>query len=194
MTITKVISGGQTGADRGALDAAMHADVPHGGWCPAGRRAEDGAVPSRYCLQSTASRAYEARTEANVRDADATLVFTYGPATGGSKLTIQFCQDYGKPWRHMDLVHLSGTDVRKRIEEWFSASTQLDLLVQTGPSPPDPCVLNVAGQRESEAPGIASAVKRIMIGVLVGECEHVINPLLMNAADADVDRTSLGFD
>ena len=187
------MSGGQTGADRGALDAAMHVDVPHGGWCPAGRRAEDGSVPAKYCLQSTESKAYTTRTEANVRDADATLVFTYGPPTGGSKLTIQFCRDYGKPWRHMDLVHLSGTDVRKRIDEWFRA-TQLDFFAETGPKPPDPCVLNVAGQRESEAPGIARAVKRIMIDVLVRECEHVVNPLLMNVADADVDRTSLGFE
>lgn len=80
--ITKLILGGQTGADRGAL-AAIHCELPHGGWCPKGRKAEGGIIPSKYHLSEMASPEYLPRTKANVFDSDATIIFTYGPPTGG---------------------------------------------------------------------------------------------------------------
>ena len=72
--ITKIISGGQTGADRGGLDAAMHCDWPHGGWCPKGRKAEDGVIPVEYHLTEMLTSAYLPRTQANVIDSDATVI------------------------------------------------------------------------------------------------------------------------
>jgi len=74
--ITKIISGGQTGADRGGLDAAIHCGLPHGGWCPKGRKAEDGLIPSKYQHKEMESSGYLPRTQANVFDSDATVIFT----------------------------------------------------------------------------------------------------------------------
>jgi len=82
--VVRIVSGGQTGADRGGLDAAAALGIEHGGWCPAGRRAEDGTIPGLYTLAETLSPAYGDRTRANVRDSDATVVFTREAATGGS--------------------------------------------------------------------------------------------------------------
>ncbi|NLX13574.1 MAG: hypothetical protein GXY44_07975 [Phycisphaerales bacterium] len=82
MPIIKIVSGGQTGADRGGLDPAIWCELPYGGWCPKGRRAEDGVIPARYQLQETPSNGYLARTEANVVDSDATAIFTYGVLEG----------------------------------------------------------------------------------------------------------------
>ncbi len=88
--ITKIISGGQTGADRGGLDAAIHCDLPHGGWCPKGRRAEDGINSAEYHLNEMVSSEYLPRTKANVFDSDATLIITYGPLKGGSLKTAMY--------------------------------------------------------------------------------------------------------
>lgn len=100
--VERIISGGQTGADRAALDFAIAHGVPHGGWCPKGRRAEDGGVPDRYALQATPSKEYGQRTEWNVRDAGATVIFTIGPElTGGSELTAECTVKHGKPWLHL---------------------------------------------------------------------------------------------
>ena len=86
--ITKIVSGGQTGADRAALDWAIEYEIPHGGWCPKGRLAEDGAIPAQYRLQESQSKNYLQRTEWNVRDTDGTVIFTMEPhLSGGSKRT-----------------------------------------------------------------------------------------------------------
>jgi hypothetical protein len=82
--IKKIISGGQTGADRAALDFAIYHDIRHGGWCPKGRLAEDGMIERRYELQETSSKSYPQRTEKNVRDSDGTAIFAQ-KLTGGSK-------------------------------------------------------------------------------------------------------------
>ena len=103
MTITKIISGGQTGADRGGLDAAIVYGVPHGGWCPKGRISEDGTMPLKYDLKEMTNKNYLKRTEANVVDSDATVIFTQGKLSRGSKRTVYFCQEHGKPWLHIDL-------------------------------------------------------------------------------------------
>jgi hypothetical protein len=84
----KIISGGQTGVDRAALDAALALNIPCGGWCPKGRKAEDGPIPERYPLQETSSADYRVRTEKNVTDSDGTLILTRGPVTGGTAYTV----------------------------------------------------------------------------------------------------------
>lgn len=101
--MAKIVSGGQTGADRGGLDAAIYCNMPYGGWCPKGRKAEDGVIPDKYHLQEHASADYLARTEANVVDSDATVIFTMGVLEGGSKKTAQFAKKHNKPCLHVDL-------------------------------------------------------------------------------------------
>src|SRR5246127_3342882 len=100
--IPKIISGGQTGADRAALDLALEHNVPCGGWCPKGRKAEDGPIDSKYPLKETPSPPYLQRTEWNVRDSDATVLFSIEPTlTGGSLRTMEFAQKHGKPHVHL---------------------------------------------------------------------------------------------
>ncbi|MCI5220281.1 MAG: hypothetical protein D3914_14100, partial [Candidatus Electrothrix sp. LOE2] len=79
----KIISGGQTGADRAALDAAIERGIPHGGWLPKGRTTEDGPLGQQYRLQELDSYRYRDRTEKNVKESDGTLIVSYGPLTGG---------------------------------------------------------------------------------------------------------------
>jgi len=87
--LEKIVSGGQTGADIAALDVALKHGFPHGGWCPKGRRSEDGSIPARYNLFETPSASYLERTERNVRDTDGTVVFTLAAkVTGGSKSSL----------------------------------------------------------------------------------------------------------
>ena len=152
MPIIKIVSGGQTGADSGGIEAAIHCNLPHGGWCPKGRLAEDGKIPAKYLLQETPSSDYLARTEANVTDSDATLIFSYGPLEGGSLRTMEFSQKHKKPWLYVDLERDGAI---KAIMEWLKAKF------------PKQCVLNVAGSRESKAPGIQDKVQAIMVDVLI---------------------------
>ena len=150
--IEAVVSGGQTGADRGGLDAALVLEVPMRGWVPRGRRAEDGMVPEKYTgLLETPSADYRARTERNVKDSDATLIFTHGPLTGGSKLTADFCQKHGKPWLQIDF------DVEGDRDYRFAALWLQDHRAR---------VVNVAGQRESKSPGIQNQVAAFMGRIL----------------------------
>jgi hypothetical protein len=96
-----IVSGGQTGADRAALDFAIRHGIPHGGWCPRGRRAVDGQLPACYQLRETPSEDYLQRTEWNVRDSDATWVFSLEEElTGGSKDTVAFAEKLRRPWLH----------------------------------------------------------------------------------------------
>jgi len=104
MKIAKIVSGGQTGADRGGLDAAIWCEIPYGGWIPKGRRAEDGVIPYMYVgLKETSAFEYLARTEANMVDSDATIVFCYGIPTRGSKKTVDFAKKHGRPCLSVDL-------------------------------------------------------------------------------------------
>jgi hypothetical protein len=97
-----IISGGQTGADRAALDWAIAHSIPHAGWCPKGRLALDGPLDEKYSLKETPSGGYPQRTEWNVRDSDATVVFTLAPKpTGGSKKTCTLASKHGKPCLHL---------------------------------------------------------------------------------------------
>lgn len=101
----RIISGGQTGADRAALDWAIEHGIAHGGWCPKGRLAEDGTIPSRYGLRQTPSCDYEQRTAWNVRDADGTVIFSIGPdLSGGSLFTAAVAAELGKPFLHLAMT------------------------------------------------------------------------------------------
>ena len=97
-----IISGGQTGVDRGALDAALQLGVPCGGWCPAGRAAEDGVIPARYPVTELRDAGYGERTRKNVEDSDGTLIITFGRASGGTARTIQFCRKLRRPHLILD--------------------------------------------------------------------------------------------
>ena len=166
--ITKIISGGQTGADRGGLDAAIRCGLPHGGWCPQGRKAEDGAIPSKYHLNEMASHEYLPRTKANVFDSDATVIFTYGPPTGGSLKTISYAHHLKKPHHHVDLLRTTPKDAVNELMMWLAGDEQLnDYDEYEAVPPPLACILNVAGSRESQAPGIQGAVFQIMVKLLM---------------------------
>src|SRR3954471_22263504 len=100
--IKKIISGGQSGADRAGLDFAINYDIEHGGWCPKGRLAEDGPIEKRYQLQETSAKNYPQRTEKNVLESDGTVIFTMSSnMTGGSKNTAAFAKKHGKPRIHL---------------------------------------------------------------------------------------------
>jgi predicted Rossmann-fold nucleotide-binding protein len=169
----RVISGGQTGADRGGLDAAIDLGLPHGGFCPKGRRAEDGIIPARHVLEETKSADYAERTEQNVNTADATVVFTRGKPTGGSALTVRCAETASKPVLAIDLNASSS----------FAACRLLDELVERV----RPSTLNIAGTRESEASGIAASVREIVRRVLAHTppCEH-LRPIVESIRAAGV--------
>ena len=100
--LQKIISGGQTGADRAALDFAIARGIPHGGWCPRGRLAEDGTIPALYQLSETPGPDHAQRTEWNVRDSDGTVIFSIAPAlTGGSRETAELARQHQKPCLHL---------------------------------------------------------------------------------------------
>jgi hypothetical protein len=154
MKIAKMVSGGQTGADRGGLNAAIWCELPYGGWMPKGRKAEDGVIPHKYeGLKETSSADYLARTEANVVDSDATLVFCFGLPTGGSKKTVDYAEKHGKPCLAVDLGEDKG-ETLERICAYISGIAD-----KSG-------VLNVAGSRESKIPGIERAVAAMMTDVI----------------------------
>lgn len=133
----RIVSGGQSGVDRAALEVALGLGLPHGGWCPRGRRAEDGPIPERFALRETPSADYAQRTEWNVRDADATLILHLGPLAGGTALTRDLARRWGRPWLAVDLA---APLLPALVGEWL-----VEHRVAT---------LNVAGPRESQAPGI----------------------------------------
>ena len=119
MIISKIVSGGQTGADRGGWEAALHCSIPIGGWIPKGRKAEDGRIPDKYVnLEETKSADYLVRTEANIVDSDATLVFCYGGPTGGSKRTVELARKHRRPCLAVDLDKPRKEAV-EAIEAWL---------------------------------------------------------------------------
>jgi len=101
--INKIISGGQTGADQGALDAAIQMGIPHGGWIPKGRLAENGPLDPKYLLQEMPTASYPKRTEKNVLDSTGTLIISHGPLSGGSLRTQKLAKQHHRPWLHIDL-------------------------------------------------------------------------------------------
>jgi hypothetical protein len=149
MRLDQIVSGGQTGVDRAALDAALAHDVSVGGWCPRGRRAEDGPIPERYPLQETPSAAYEQRTAWNVRDSDGTLIVTDGTLEGGTALTMREARRQGRAVLH---VRTSDPVPVEMIRAWGEDH--------------DVRVLNVAGPRASEVDGIYDRARTILDALL----------------------------
>ena len=150
--IEKIVTGGQTGVDRAALDCAIALDIPHGGWCPAGRRAEDGIIPQRYRLVETDSPEYADRTRKNVEDSDATLILNRNRLEGGTAATLAFAGRCGKPVMVVDLDNPPETN---DIRNWLAANHIKDC--------------NVAGPRESKIPGIYRQAYRYLIKILGSE-------------------------
>jgi hypothetical protein len=116
-----VISGGQTGVDRGALDAALDVGAPCGGWCPAGRMAEDGVIPARYPVTELAGAGYVERTRKNVEDSDGTLIIKFGAASGGTARTVEFCQELGRAHLVVDADALSLEEAVRRAVHFVRA-------------------------------------------------------------------------
>lgn len=153
VSIERIISGGQTGADRGALDAAIALGIPHGGYCPRGRRAEDGPIPERYRLRETMGESYLSRTEQNVKRSHGTVIFTLRPElSGGSARTADFARRHRKPWLHISLAGLPLEVAARKIRVLIGSSGA--------------GILNVAGSRESSEPGIQARVTEVMACVL----------------------------
>jgi len=151
LLIRKIISGGQTGVDRGALDAAIALEIPCAGWCPRGRRAEDGRIPARYPLVETDSTAYRVRTERNVRESAGTLVLCVGRPRNGTALTCSFARRLAKPLCVVDLADPLPLDA---IRDWIATHH-----IHT---------LNVAGPRESAQPGIQRYTAAFIRALLSG--------------------------
>jgi len=144
--IERIVAGGQTGVDRGGLDAGLAAGLAVGGWCPLGRRAEDGEIPARYPLDETPSHDYRERTEWNVRDSDGTLILARGRRlTGGTALTEDLAQRYGRP---VLVVDLKTEDGPGPVIAWLEENAI--------------ATLNVAGPRESQQPGIHDLAEAFM--------------------------------
>jgi hypothetical protein len=144
MSVQRIVSGGQTGADRAALDFAIAHGIPHGGWCPRGRLAEDGALERCYELRETPDEEYPQRTEWNVRDSDGTVIFSIAPElSGGSKLTAELAAELAKPYLHVSAVR-DGANAPVRLRA-FVAEHHIR-------------VLNVAGPRASNEPAVARFV------------------------------------
>ncbi len=144
----KIISGGQTGVDRAALDMALSLGIECGGWCPEGRLAEDGRIPPSYPLRELVGGGYLERTERNVRDSDGTVIIHAGELRGGTKATVDFCRTNAKPAL---LIDTSRTPVAKAIDE-------LHEFVRGN----RPATLNVAGPRASEWPGGYEITREIL--------------------------------
>lgn len=149
--IRKIVSGGQTGVDRAALDWALENGLEIGGWCPAGRIAEDGCIDDRYSLRETPSASYSQRTEWNVRDSDGTVIFSIAHnLAGGSKLTAEFARRWNRPW-----MHISRNGPLQSAEELlgFIDNERIE-------------ILNVAGPRESTEKEAGIFAKEILASLL----------------------------
>lgn len=147
--LTKIVTGGQTGVDRGALDAAIACNVPHGGWCPKNRLAEDGKIAARYQLTEMKSSDYAARTEQNVIDSDGTLILYCPPLSGGTLLTQNKAKSWGKPLLRQRLDQPADYE---RIVAWI-VEHQIH-------------ILNIAGPRGSSAPGLQELAHTVVANLL----------------------------
>ncbi len=147
----KIISGGQTGADLAALDAAIHLGIPHGGWLPRGRKTEAGPLPQSYRLKELHSPKYRDRTEKNIRQSDGTLIVSLGPLSGGSALTEALAIRHNRPCLHLDLTLMDQPMAVTTIKKWLHEHR-----IKT---------LNVAGSRASGEPRIYRAVFDLLTAV-----------------------------
>lgn len=147
--LTKIVSGGQTGADRAALDFAIEFDIPHSGWIPKGRKAEDGIILDKYHLQEMPTASYPKRTERNVIDSDGTLILSHGKLTGGSALTLKLAKKHQRPHLHIDFDKSNSFEAARAINAWIK-----DHGIE---------VLNVAGPRASKNPEIYDSTYKALM-------------------------------
>lgn len=146
--IHKIISGGQTGADQAALDAAIKLGIEHGGWIPKGRLTEDGTLPEKYNLTEMSNSSYPLRTERNVKESTGTLIISHGQLTEGSDYTRKMAIKHQRPWLHIDLNETPAFKASTLISNWIE-----DNNIE---------ILNVAGPRASKDPKIYSAVTKLI--------------------------------
>jgi hypothetical protein len=132
----KIISGGQTGVDRAALDVALKHGIECDGWCPAGRLDEFGRIPDRYTVQELQAGGFDERTMQNVKDSDGTVIIYPGKLAGGTEQTVRFCVELQRPHQLIDASKLSAEEGAKLISDFVREN-------QIG-------ILNVAGSRQSE--------------------------------------------
>ncbi|MGH9341593.1 MAG: putative molybdenum carrier protein [Acidobacteriota bacterium] len=149
MTIQKIVTGGQTGVDRAALDVCLELSIPCGGWSPKGRLAEDGRISDRYPLRETPSQVFAQRTEWNVRDSDGSLVLHRGKPAGGTAKTVEFAIKQRRPYLCIDLTQALDLN---QIRSWLLSRRV--------------SVLNIAGPRESEEPGIYAQARELLTRLL----------------------------
>jgi hypothetical protein len=155
MPLEKIVTGGQTGVDRGALDAALELGFPCGGWCPADRAAEDGTIPPRYPLVPLPGGGYRERTLQNVLDSDGTVILSMQPLTGGTRLTRDFCRRHAKPLLLIDTSVTTEADSAHRVARFID---EYEIRI-----------LNVSGPRSSrwrEAHEFASRTVRRLLSAL----------------------------
>jgi hypothetical protein len=150
--ITKIISGGQSGADQAALDVAIEEGIPYGGWIPKGRKTEAGRLPDKYLLKEMPTEDYPERTEQNAIESDGTMIISHGELTGGSQYTRKMAKKHSRPSIHIDLEVINGFRAAQTITTWI-AHHRIK-------------VLNVAGPRASKDPKIYEAVKKVLKAVL----------------------------
>jgi len=173
--LKKIISGGQTGADQAALDAAIKLGLPHGGWIPKGRPTEDGKFSDKYKLREMPTKSYPKRTEQNVIDSDGTLIITHGKLTGGSKLTQKVAKKHDRPCIHINLNETLLFMASSEINSW---------IIENGIE-----VLNVAGSRASKDPKIYKEVFHIVEGaVLLGLVKANASDNLNDYKMDDIDQ------
>lgn len=151
--IERIVSGGQTGADRAALDFAIAAGIPHGGWCPKGRLAEDGPIDPRYQLVETPEPKYAQRTEWNARDSDGTVILSHAAQlSGGSALTVDLARLNGKPCLCLSRAEMSVENAAAALQAFIEER--------------DIRTLNVAGPRASNEPEVGAFVKDVLEAAL----------------------------
>lgn len=147
----KIISGGQTGADRAALDAAIKLGLPYGGWLPRGRKTENGPLPAQYNLKELDSENYRTRTEQNVIAGDGTLIVSFGPLTGGSALTESLSIKHDRPCLTLNLGLISLDEAVDAVERWIQRY--------------EIATMNVAGPRASGEPRIYDTVYALLLKI-----------------------------
>lgn len=167
--------------DRASLDVAIKLGIDHGGWIPRGRLTESGALPQKYHLTETSSSQYSVRTEKNVVAAEGTLIISHGPLTGGSGYTREMAIKHGRPWLHMDLNQMAAFHAATAINNWI-----LQKEIE---------ILNVAGPRASEDPGIYQDTLNILESVyylglvessMAGD-DNVKNPMQLQIKKSEKD-------
>jgi hypothetical protein len=149
--LKKIVSGGQTGADRAALDFAIKHKIPHGGWVPKGRIAEDGPLNAKYQLTEMTTDSYQERTEQNVIDSDGTVIISRGKLTGGSAYTQKMAKKHNRPCLHVDLKQYEVLPAAMEILSWLDDNSIK--------------VMNVAGPRASKDPKVYESVKEVLTGL-----------------------------